>query len=132
MTIPKQDLTSDTRGAGRTTVLVVEDSAHVAKAITLVLTQNGMNVMGPAATLIEARRLLATGRPDAALIDVNLEGETTWPLVADLREKQIDVVVMSGLPPGSPSKFSRLTYLQKPFNADELISALSPSKRTES
>ena len=43
-------------------VLVVEDAWHVATAMTGVLEQLGMHVLGPAATTLEARRLLATQR----------------------------------------------------------------------
>ena len=77
-------------------ILVVEDAWHVAKAMKGVFEQWGMRVLGPAATMLEARRLLATQRPLAALVDVNLRGEMAWDLIDDLREQDIAVVVMSG------------------------------------
>src|SRR5688572_5244121 len=77
-------------------VLLVEDAWHVATAMTGVLEQLGMHVLGPVATTLEARRLLATQRPRAAVVDVNLRGEMAWDLIDDLREQDIRVIVMSG------------------------------------
>ena len=105
-------------------VLVVEDAWHVAKAMKGVLEQLGMDVLGPAATMAEARRLLATHRPRAALVDVNLRGEMAWDLIDDLREQGIDVVVMSGYALPDTSRGRPLTHLQKPFDAAELMTAL--------
>ena len=102
-------------------ILVVEDAWHVAKAMKGMLEQLGMNVLGPAATLAEARRLLAAQKPLAALVDVNLRGEMAWGLIDDLREQGVEVIVMSGyaLPDASPGR--SVIYLQKPFDATELM-----------
>ena len=105
-------------------VLVVEDAWHVAKAMKGVLEQLGMHVLGPAATTLEARRLLATQKPRAAVVDVNLRGEMAWDLIDDLREQGIDVVVMSGYALPDTSRGRPLTHLQKPFDAAELMTAL--------
>ena len=105
-------------------VLVVEDAWHVAKAMKGVLEQLGMHVLGPAATMLEARRLLATQRPRAALVDVNLRGEMAWDLIDDLREQSVEVVVMSGYALPDTSRGRPLTHLQKPFDATELMAAL--------
>ena len=105
-------------------ILVVEDAWHVAKAMKGVLEQLGMDVLGPAATMAEARRLLATQRPRAALVDVNLRGEMAWDLIDELREQGIDVVVMSGYALPDTSRGRPLTHLQKPFDAAELMTAL--------
>ena len=92
----KPNSTFDPSVLSGVSILVVEDAWHVAKAMKGMLEQLGMNVLGPAATMAEARRLLATQRPRAALVDVNLRGEMAWDLIDDLREQGIDVVVMSG------------------------------------
>ncbi len=105
-------------------VLVVEDAWHVAKAMKGVLEQLGMNVLGPAATMVEARRLLAAQRPLAALVDVNLRGEMAWDLIDELREQGVEVVVMSGYALPDTSRGRPLTHLQKPFDAAELMAAL--------
>jgi DNA-binding response OmpR family regulator len=70
-------------------VLIVEDAWHVAKAMKGLLEDLGMNVSGPVATTLEARRLLATQRPRTAVVDVNLRGEMAWDLIGDLQEQNI-------------------------------------------
>jgi hypothetical protein len=57
------------------TVLLVEDSWHVAKAMKSAPEQRGMHVVGPAANTNQARRLAAGERPKLALVDVNLKTE---------------------------------------------------------
>src|SRR5262245_47299585 len=94
-------------------VLVVEDAWHVATAMKGVLEQLGMHVLGPAATTLEARRLLTTQRPRAAVVDVNLRGEMAWDLIDDLRQQDIDVIVMSGYALPDTSRGRPLTHLQK-------------------
>jgi DNA-binding response OmpR family regulator len=105
-------------------VLVVEDAWHVAKAMKAVLEQLGMQVLGPAATALEARRLLATQRPWAALVDVNLKGQMAWDLIDDLAAQDIAVIVMSGYAQLDAPRGRPLTHLQKPFAATELTAAL--------
>ena len=124
LSIMKSNPTIDPDALRGVSVLVVEDAWHVAKAMKILLEQRGMEVMGPAATAMEARHLLATGKPLVALVDVNLKGELAWDLIDELREDGITVVVISGYPEPRASQGAPITYLQKPYNAAELIAAL--------
>ena len=105
-------------------VLIVEDAWHVAKAMKGLLEDLGMNVSGPVATTLEARRLLATQRPRTAVVDVNLRGEMAWDLIGDLQEQNISVIVMSGYALPDPPPGRLLLHLHKPFDATELTAAL--------
>lgn len=58
-------------GDGRR-VLVVEDEALVAMLVEDALLDAGFTVIGPAATVEEAMHFLATERPDAVVLDLNL------------------------------------------------------------
>ena len=55
-------------------VLVVEDEVLIAMDLQLLLQRNGWRVLGPAATVAEALRLLRGETPDVALLDVSLSG----------------------------------------------------------
>jgi CheY-like chemotaxis protein len=46
-------------------------------------------VLGPASSLQEARELLANDRPTVAVLDVNLNGEYVFPLVDELRAREV-------------------------------------------
>jgi DNA-binding response OmpR family regulator len=121
----KPDPTFDPTVLRGVCVLVVEDAWHVAKAMKGMLEQLGMDVLGPAATAAEARRLLTPQKPPrAALVDVNLRGEMAWDLIDDLRQQGVEVIVMSGYALPDASRGRPMTYLQKPFDATELLAAL--------
>jgi DNA-binding response OmpR family regulator len=105
-------------------ILVVEDAWHVAKAMKGLLEQLGMNVWGPVATTTEARRLISSQTPRIALVDVNLKGELGWELIDDLRERCVDVIVISGYLLIGDSRVRALTCLQKPYEVRELKAAL--------
>jgi len=72
-----------------TSVLVVEDDFIVAFDMQALLEERGARVLGPAASIAEARELLSKERPTIAILDVNLNGEYVFPLVADLRAQRV-------------------------------------------
>jgi DNA-binding response OmpR family regulator len=105
-------------------VLVVEDTWSVAKAMRSMLEQLGMRVIGPTATTAEARRLVAAEKPRLALIDVNLKREMACGLIEELQGQGVHVVVVSGYAVPPMASESVTAYLQKPFNGTELIAAM--------
>ncbi len=76
-------------------VLVVEDEFLIAMELESVLKKGGVDVLGPAATVAAALALLASGTPDAAVLDVNLEGQRVTPVAAALSAKSIPYLIAS-------------------------------------
>ena len=70
-------------------ILVVEDDFIVAFDMQSMLEEEGARVLGPAASLQEARDIIAVEAPQAAILDVNLNGEFVFPLAEELRAKGI-------------------------------------------
>jgi DNA-binding response OmpR family regulator len=107
--------------------LVVEDHRPAALALASALTDLGVEVVGPAATPVEAEHLTKAQSPDLALVDLNLDGEEAVDLIQWLLKCELRVIVMSGLaaPPRAISE--GIHFLQKPFSGDELFAALSDS-----
>src|SRR5262245_2376276 len=105
-------------------VLVVEDNWQVAKALECALKQLEMQVSGPASTTSDAKRLVAAQMPRVAIVDVNLKREMACDLIAELHEKGVHVIVISGyaIPPIPKKKAA--VILQKPFSAEDLLTAL--------
>ncbi len=105
-------------------VLIVEDSWHVAKALTSLLTDIGMVVIGPISTIAEAERLVAEQQPELAVVGLNLKGEMAFGLVDELHERGLRVIVLTGyLGSGKPlDKASAV--LQKPYDAQELLATM--------
>jgi PAS domain S-box-containing protein len=78
-------------------LLLVEDEALVALEMSRAMTDSGWEVMGPAGSLEEAFRLMAGGNmPDAAVLDVNLNGEMVYPLADLLETRGIPFLFCSG------------------------------------
>lgn|SRR5512138_1041577 len=79
-------------GLKQARVLLVEDDFIVGYDMQAILEEQGATVIGPAASLVEARSLLAASSPTVAVLDVNLNGELVFPLVEDLRERRVPFV----------------------------------------
>jgi two-component system, response regulator PdtaR len=76
-------------------VLVVEDEFLIAMDLEHLLQQHGWRVLGPAATVAEALRLLQGEAPDVALLDINLRGELVTPVAEALRARGVPFVLAS-------------------------------------
>jgi DNA-binding NtrC family response regulator len=105
-------------------VLVVEDIWHVAEALKSTLEHMGMHVLGPTATTADARSLVAAQEPKLAIVDVNLNQETSHDLIDELHEQGILVIVISGYGAPTVSQGSMAAFLQKPFRETELITTI--------
>ena len=105
-------------------VLVVEDTWHVARAMKSLLEGLGMEVIGPAATVSEAEQHAAAQMPELALIDINLKGEMAYGLIDHLHDKNIPIIVVSGYAVLARQTEKAAAFLQKPYQASELIAAL--------
>jgi DNA-binding NtrC family response regulator len=104
---------------------VVDDSWHVAKAMTRLLKALGAEPAGPVATDADARRLIVERRPDVALVDFNLrDGELASDLIDHLRDKSIGVIVITGYEviPLAPEKVHAI--LQKPVSEAQLVTTV--------
>ena len=76
-------------------VLIVEDEFLIAMEMEAILTGHGFLVVGPVATVDGALQLLERQRPDAAVLDMNLQGIAVTPVAITLREMNIPFVIAS-------------------------------------
>jgi len=104
-------------------ILVIEDVWIVAQSYVALLEQLGVEVRGPAGTVAEAMSAVAAGPVDAALVDMNLNGEMAGAVVEALAERGVAVVIVTGhdVPPALADKASAV--LAKPVRAEALITA---------
>ncbi|MBP1807493.1 response regulator [Rubellimicrobium aerolatum] len=107
-------------------ILVVEDDYFVADDLTAMLEAAGATVLGPAATLADARGLVArTERLDGAILDINLQGETVFPVANLLRERGIPFIFATGYDRGEiPARFADVRSCEKPFTAEQIAGAM--------
>lgn len=102
-------------------VLVVEDEMMVSMLIEDMLGDLGCQVVGPAARLEEALALAQTADLDCAVLDVNLGGESTFPVADLLREKGAPFAFATGYGDAGLREIDRASpVLQKPFREIDL------------
>ncbi len=106
-------------------ILIVEDETMIAMMIEDFLTDLGWDVVGMVGT---PDRAMATAREsdfDAALLDVNLNGQDTFGVADVLSERQIPFVFATGYGhDGVADRFRDVPTLTKPFHRDDLDRAL--------
>jgi DNA-binding NarL/FixJ family response regulator len=78
-------------------VILVEDHPLVRDAIAGVLDSDELHVVGEASTSAEALALALQLRPDLVVLDIDLHGQSSLPLIADLRRRmpQVNVVILT-------------------------------------
>ncbi|HJP99503.1 MAG TPA: response regulator [Rhodanobacteraceae bacterium] len=106
-------------------VLVIEDEGQIAMLMTDLLEELGCVVVASEFRLQDARAKAATLRFDLALLDVNLNGEPSYPIAGDLAKRGIPFVLSTGYgAKGLPAEFGDAHVLQKPFSLADLERAL--------
>jgi DNA-binding response OmpR family regulator len=112
-------------------VLLVEDEFLIAMDLEHLLRQHGYRVLGPAATVAAALRLLDGEEPDVALLDVNLRGEMVTPVAEALRARGMPFVLASAYD-GAQLEAMNLAgapNVGKPTDARRLLAALAQALR---
>lgn len=114
--------TTAQRSDGRR-ILVVEDEALIAAQIEQVLAEAGFEVIGPAAHLGQAFEEIYRTAPDAALLDINLAGESSLPVAELLRTKEVPYAFCSGYGETAalPDTLRDVPLIVKPFDSSDLV-----------
>ena len=125
-------VTEESGPAGGGRIMVVEDEALLAIDIAQVLGTAGFNVIGPAANVEQAFRLLDRLGCDCAVLDVNLGKETAEPIARRLSEAGIPFITLSAYDPDQmPSIFKSSLRLSKPLQPQALIDAINLAMHRE-
>ena len=114
-------------------VLVVEDEFLVSLLIEDQLERLGCQVGRTAATLAEAMAAVATERFDIAVLDVNLNGERSFPVAGELKARGTPFLFATGFgAAGIDPAFADAPVLQKPYTEAQLQGALIGALRASS
>lgn len=107
------------------TILVVEDEYLIADDLARDLSDLGLRVVGPVATLDEAFAAVAAQRPDLAVLDINLRGDPVFPL-ADLLDAQgIPYTFTTGYDADAiPGRYARIPRHEKPLRKGALLATI--------
>lgn len=106
-------------------ILVVEDVGLLALTMADILTSSGFEVVGPAASVAEALALIRTEGCDAALLDINLRGETSEAIAHELKSRACPFISLTGYTlERLPAVFADAPALSKPVRSRVLIAEL--------
>jgi PAS domain S-box-containing protein len=113
---------SDPRALHGKRVMLIEDEPLVLMDMESILIAAGCEIIGPAGTIEEAKRLVAEADCDIALVDVNLSGSPVDELAAALTRRNIPFAFVTGYGREAlPQGFREAVMLSKPFNQDDLL-----------
>lgn len=107
--------------SGSRSILIVEDEPLIAMMLEDFILSLGHEVSGSCDSVASALREVESGRFDLAILDVNLKGESVWPVATALREKGTPFVLATGGhvdPP--PSEFRQVPMIEKPYTIDRV------------
>ncbi len=106
-------------------ILVVEDTYFIADDLVTALKRAGATVVGPAPNRRTALSLLASLPVDAAVLDINLHGESVYPVAESLMERGKPFVFASGYGRITiPDAYRAIALWEKPFDTRRLIASL--------
>jgi DNA-binding response OmpR family regulator len=107
-------------------ILVVEDDILVATLLAEILESAGWQVVGPVAHLATALDAAASEGFDAAVLDVNLGGQTVYPVAEVLDARRVPFVFVTACGREAlPPLFCGRPHLGKPFAPEELIGTVA-------
>lgn len=107
--------------------LVVEDNMLIALQAEDMLHRLGFSRIDLVARWQDAAKLLAEEDFDVAALDVNLAGETSFPLADQLTTAGVPFIFTTGYEGGSdiPGRFAHVPIISKPYSEESLGAAMA-------
>jgi len=102
-------------------LLVVEDELLVSMLVKSMLDDFGAAVVGPCGRLADGLAAAKTERFDGAILDLNLAGESAYPLADQLMARGVPFVFITGYQRDSlDRRYANVPVLQKPIDSAAL------------
>lgn len=107
-------------------ILVAEDEFMVAENLSNELEDAGAIIVGPCATLEQTlQRINAHEAIDAAVLDVNLAGQTVYPAADILIDRHIPFVFTTGYDASNvPERYANIPRCEKPVSVARVARAV--------
>lgn len=109
----------------RRRILVVEDDWLIATDHTDILEEIGYQVLGPVSSVSATLQMIDGLHIDAAVLDLNLNGQASYPIAELLILKGVPFLFVSGYSVHDLRKeFAEVRLLSKPVDKTALLSAV--------
>jgi CheY-like chemotaxis protein len=107
-------------------VFLVEDEMFVAWLLEDMLADLGCEVVGPASSVNQALAMIDAEAIDAAVLDVNLNGQMSYPIADALAARGVPFVLSTGYDKDTlRDDYRTFPVLQKPIRRSELSETLA-------
>ncbi|MBC7139104.1 MAG: response regulator [Defluviimonas sp.] len=108
-------------------IMVVEDEALLALDLAMTMEELGAAVVGPCYRLGPALDLVKSMKVDGAILDVDLNGETVFPLARFLEEQGVPFVFHTGRadPVSLLAAFKQALICTKPSTPERIAACLA-------
>jgi DNA-binding response OmpR family regulator len=116
-------------------ILVIEDEYLVAQVVVEFLEEAGAEVVGPFGWVDDALAFIESHHStfDAAVLDVNLHGEKSYPIADAFAANNVMFVFTTGYGADAlDSRYLDFPRCQKPLNQQALVAALLQGRKTKS
>jgi DNA-binding response OmpR family regulator len=106
-------------------VMIVEDEALIALDLTMTLEEEGAGVVGPCGTVATAMAQVAGA--DIAILDVDLRGESVYPVADRLKEGGKPFIFHTGRRDLDilRARYGDVPILSKPSSPESLVDSLA-------
>ncbi|GAA4034581.1 response regulator [Sphingomonas rosea] len=105
-------------------LLLVEDEPVIAFALEDIVLDMGFEVVGPVYRLAEGLVAAAGEEFEGAILDVNLNEQTSYPIAAVLAERGIPFLFATGYAEGGIDWPGDAPVIAKPYSREQLAAAL--------
>ena len=109
-------------------IFVAEDETLIAMVLEDMLAELGFELAGSAPSLAKAMDLVAASNPiDAAILDIELNDEKSWPIADALLQRQVPFAFSTGHGRDADvdPRFANAPILEKPFDTAALGEVLA-------
>lgn len=107
-------------------VLIIEDSFFGAEASRDMVERHGGQVIGPYATTHQAFSAVLTDRPTLALLDMDLDGKSSFLLADALDSLGVPITFLTGQSASeAPPRFRSARWIRKPTNDSAVLQSLT-------
>ena len=107
-------------------ILIVDDDPETALLLSDLLVELGYETLGPVHSVSAALALLDASQPDAAIIDVRLGAEDSYPVADRLVRENVPFMFATGYAGEAISeRFEGARVLPKPFGFEAVQTAIA-------
>lgn len=107
-------------------ILLVEDEMMIALELQSIIEREGYEVVGPIREIDKALAEIEKNPPTMALLDANLDGNSSGPIAEALRLRSIPFGVVTGYPHlrEEHASLQDALYLEKPYSTADVVRLL--------